>query len=126
MSFTKQLEKQLREDASKIEVTIQAARDLPETGHLYTTTEPGRLRVDVPFTPTAYTEYRKILGNKWQQQPETNQASQNDVGDNYWFFVHKETNVHLTLCLDATSEYATCKRIQTGTKEVKIFETVCK
>ncbi len=126
MSFTEQLEKQLREDASKIEVTIQAAQDLPEIGHLYTTVEPGRLRVDVPFTPTAYTEYRKALGNKWRQRPGMNQVSQNDAGDSYWFFVHKETDVHLTLCLDATSEFATCKRIQIGMKEVQIFETTCK
>ncbi len=126
MHFTEQLEKQLREDASKIEVTIQAAQDLPETGRLYTTVEPGRLRVDVPFTPTAYIEYREMLGDKWQQRPGANQASQNDAGDSYWFFDHKETNVHLTLCLDATSVYATCKRIQIGTKEVAIFETICK
>lgn len=124
MSFTSRLEKQLKEYASKIESTITAARDLPEIGRLYTTVEPGSLRVDVPFTPTAYAEYRKALGSKWQSKKES--SWQTSDGDTYFSFAHKKTGVFLALCLDATSEYATCKRVQVGTKEIPIFETICK
>lgn len=124
MSFTAKLEKALNDHTSKVEKTIQAAKDLPEIGHLYTGIEAGRVRVDIPFTPTAYKEYRKALGSKWKQRSGMKQSTQNDVGDNYWYFIH-ENGVHLTLCLDAASEHATCKRVQIGMKEVPVFETIC-
>lgn len=125
MSFTSGLEKQLEEYASKIEDTIQAAQDLPETGHLYTMVSPGELRVDIPHTPTAYAEYRAALGNKWRQDTTLEQGRQNDRGDVYWHFTHKELDIEFTLCLDSKSEYATCTRVQVGVKEMPIFETVC-
>lgn len=123
MSFTSVLEERLNKYASKVKDTIVAAFDLPEIGKLYGTIDAGELRVDVPFTPTAYVEYRKALGDKWRKGAE---GWQNSDGDSYFEFIHKATEIPLTLCLDAASKYATCKRVQIGTKEVPIFETICK
>lgn len=120
--FTAKLEQALTERVSKVEITIQAAKDLPEIGDLYITIEPGELRVDLPFTEIAYEEYRKALGDKWRKMTHTWQT---DDGDRYFSFDHVKTGVLLVICLDATSDFATCKRIRIGMKEVPIFETVC-
>lgn len=124
-NFTDELREQLTTCNDRINDTLLAAEDLPEVGQLYITTRPGELRVDIPFTSTIYVEYRQALGSNWILEQGTQQTQQDSDSDGYWQFVHKYTGVRLTLCLDAASKYATCKRIQVGTSSVPIYETIC-
>ncbi len=124
-SFTDELREQLTTCNNRIDDTLEAAKDLPEIGKLYFLTRPGLLRVDIPFTSTAYTEYRHALGNKWILEQGTQQRRQDNDSDGYWYFVHKYTGTRLTLCLDAASKRATCSRIQAGVEKVPIYEAVC-
>ncbi len=124
-NFTDEPRKQLTACNNRIDDTLLAAEDLPEIGQLYIMTRPGELRVDIPFTSIAYAEYRQALGSNWILEQGTQQGQQDNDSDGYWYFVHKYTGIRLTLCLNADNEYATCKRIKVGAREVPIYETVC-
>ena len=106
-----------------IEPTKEALADLPEleAGNLYTTTPPGRLRIDIPLTPSAYQETRQKLGRVWQR---VNGPRTHPDGDIYYEFKHKN-GVELALCFDASAEGATCERRQVGEKVIPIYEVIC-
>lgn len=88
---------------------------------LYST--DGHLRVDLPMTPTAFRDARRLLGREWTRKG--HEWQEDTTGDRVFSFVHQATEVSLSLVLRATAKGATCERRQVGVREVAVYEVVC-
>lgn len=94
-NFANELEEELVSQASFIGKTLRAIKDLPEIGRLISSTPPGYLRVSTLMASTTLQSYRKALGSKWIQK---DRVTQDMSGNKYYRFVHKKTDIPLTLC----------------------------
>lgn len=80
------------------------------------------LRIDIPMTPTAFANARRLLGRDWKRQ---GYEHQDENGNRYFSLVHKITGVALTLGIRADKAGATCQRRQVGEKTVPVYEVIC-
>ncbi len=90
--FTGRLEKRLALIANKIKKTRRAAKDLPQTGRLSSTADPGHLFVSIE--PNHLKDYCKALGSKWARYQ---RVTQDDNDYMYHRFAHKKTGIPLVL-----------------------------
>lgn len=110
-----------------IDDTIKAIPDVPdhERGQFFDTMAPGKLRVDLPRTPDLVTAYLRDVGSESWTPNKYYWASETGYGDVYYEFFHATLPVTLTVGFMASLEGATCRKVQTGTREIPIYELVC-
>lgn len=81
------------------------------------------LRIDLPYTATAFKDARRLLGKDWKR--EGYEWTDKIDGDRIFSLYHKATRIRLMLVLRANVQGATCERRQVGVKEVPVYEVVC-
>jgi hypothetical protein len=126
MTEKERLIKRMNDLRELIPATIKAIKDLPDIGDLYTTLDPGKLRVQLDYKPTEYLAFRRTIAKKWRY---TERRFNELTGNYYVYLKHRDLEVELTLEIEFPTEFengATCRLVEVGHKAEPIYRLECK
>jgi hypothetical protein len=118
----------LKELDKLIPATMIATGHIPNDieGDLYTTLNPGELRINMGYEPKKYIKARRMLSKWWKYK----RHHFNELTGNYYVYLdHRNLKIELALELEMPSEYqdgVSCKLIEVGHRTEVIYGIECK